>query len=63
MSIHSETESHDWRSDICPSGCGHTITNEYRKLLHDVLDEWLNQDEHSGGFYIGTEEWIKVMFK
>jgi hypothetical protein len=46
-------------SDVCPPGCdSNRIDKEYRKFLHEVLDEWLDQDgNHSGGFYIKEEKY------
>lgn len=40
-------------SDICPSSCDFSgIDEEYRKLLHASLDEWLDRSNGTGAFYI-----------
>jgi hypothetical protein len=41
-------------SDICPANCSaEGITDvDYRKRLHECLDEWLNNSKGSCGFYI-----------
>lgn len=48
-----ERGKHWVHSDICPSGCKLTdVSDEYRKYLHDNLDEWLNNSGGTGIFYI-----------
>ena len=41
-------------SDICPPNCdSHNLSNiEWRKFLHDNLDEWLDKSRGTGEFYI-----------
>lgn len=34
------------------------ITEEYRKLLHDCLDEWLNKADNTGAFWVGDPEYF-----
>jgi len=41
-------------SDVCPPG--HEINNtdeDYRKMIHACLDEWLDKSDGSGYFFIG----------
>lgn len=55
----AETEElgkHSVHSDICPPDCDlKNISEEYRKFLHDNLDEWLNNSKGTGIFYITGE--------
>ena len=46
-------------SDICPPDCSSKGLNnkEWRKFLHDCLDEWLDKSNGSGGFYIKNESY------
>ena len=46
-------------SDICPKDCdsNNLKSEEYRKFLHDCLDEWLNNSDGSCGFYIKDESY------
>jgi len=40
-------------SDIEPHGCKfEDIDNDHRKFLHNCLDEWLNESNGTGCFYI-----------
>ena len=41
-------------SDICPPECsiGGMAGKDWRKFLHDNLDEWLDESQGTGGFYI-----------
>ncbi len=40
-------------SDICPPKCDYkNIDDDYKKFLHQCLDEWLNKSEGTGIFYI-----------
>jgi len=55
MYINSDNES--IHSDICPPECNiKNLTNEYRKFLHDCLDEWLDKANSTGCFYIKEEK-------
>jgi len=45
-------------SDICKHNDG-PITDTYRKFLHDCLDEWLNQSDGTGAFWVGDPEYLK----
>lgn len=44
-------------SDICwscgPASEGGPLTDEYRALLHACLDEWLDNSNGSGAFWVG----------
>lgn len=55
-------------SDIClhrdPAHSEDGLTDDYRKFLHDCLDEWLNNSNGTGCFWVGdpvemTEEFSK----
>lgn len=35
-----------------------TLTKEYRKLLHDALDEWLDKGHNNGAFWVGDPEYF-----
>ena len=67
--IHAEIEylSEDGtnvHSDICPPDCssGNLSDPEYRKYLHDCLDEWLDKSNGTGGFYIKEERYRLEMY-
>ncbi len=34
------------------------LTDVYRKLLHDCLDEWLNKSNGTGAFWIGDSDYF-----
>lgn len=65
LQVHAEVEyqteteqygKHSVHSDICPPDCDlSNITEEYRKYLHDNLDEWLDKSNGTGIFYITGE--------
>ena len=66
--VHAEIEyrreDETWvHSDICPPGCDlNNLDDEYRKYLHDCLDEWLNKSRGTGIFYItGDPDVIRWM--
>ena len=42
-------------SDICPPDCSNEFSQGYRQHLHDCLDEWLDNSDGSGIFYITGE--------
>jgi hypothetical protein len=52
-------------SDICPPKCSSDNLNyiskrmdfSYQKFLHDCLDEWLNESNGTGIFYIKDEKY------
>ena len=54
-------------SDICfNTDMSEAEAEEYRKFLHDALDEWLNQDygavgatKHTGHFVVGISDFTK----
>jgi len=63
ITIHAEieytnAEGYSVHSDVCPPNCSPTglQDEEYRKFLHDVLDEWLDKSKGTGGFYISGKE-------
>jgi len=46
-------------SDVCPPDCNFNKINKgYREYLHTVLDEWIDNSNGSGGFYIKSEGYI-----
>lgn len=46
-------------SDICfHSAYFDEPTDDYRKFLHDCLDEWLNKSNGTGAFWIGNPEYF-----
>lgn len=53
-------------SDICHD-CGSTngseMSEEYRKFLHDALDEWLDNANGTGAFWLGDPEYLLKEFK
>lgn len=40
-------------SDICAENVDQLADPDYRKFLHDCLDEWLDNSHGTGVFYIG----------
>ena len=56
--VHAEIEytgkTGSIHSDICPEYCSSTYLKDedYRKLLHKCLDEWLDESNGTGMFYI-----------
>jgi hypothetical protein len=63
LQVHAEiqykTEGEDGpvtvQSDICPPDCSNKFTQGYREYLHDCLDEWLDNSDGTGIFYITGE--------
>ena len=59
--VHAEIEytnkdGQDVHSDICPPECDIKYAgDEYRIFLHTCLDEWLNNSNGTGGFYVKDE--------
>lgn len=53
-------------SDLCwhcePKAEGEDLTAEYRKLLHDCLDEWLDRSRGTGAFWLGNADHLSRMF-
>lgn len=46
-------------SDICPPNHALVkLTPEYRKMLHECLDEWLDKSGGTGCFFIGEGEYF-----
>ena len=75
--VHAEIEYQKpdgtWiHSDICPPDCSsdkieYTFKRDtgdftYRKYLHDCLDEWLDNSNGTGIFYIKDEKFKPDMF-
>ena len=52
-----ESDGMPIHSDICPPGHSSVglSDKEYRRFLHDSLDEWLNNSGGTGQFYIKGE--------
>lgn len=61
-SVHAEIEytrpnGENVHSDICPPKCDfNNINLKYREFLHKCLDEWLDESNGTGGFYIKQEK-------
>ena len=55
--VHAEIEYERIHSDVCPPKCSskNLKNKEYRKFIHSVLDEWLDESKGKGGFYIKEE--------
>lgn len=66
--VHAEveytTDEGNVHSDICPPGCDFDRVDEvfnpdtgqtYRQFLHENLDEWLDRNNGTKGFYIKEE--------
>lgn len=47
-SVHSDI---CWRCNLDKEEA--TISEEYRKILHDCLDEWLDKSNGTGAFWVG----------
>ena len=56
--VHAEIEYAGIHSDVCPPGCdADKLTDpEYRKYIHDLLDEWLDNSKGLGCFYLSHED-------
>lgn len=57
--VHSEIKYKDIHSDLCPNKCKFSFIdendkNEYFKFLHEALEEWLQNSDGDGYFYIGN---------
>lgn len=54
-------------TDVCfnctPSNDSRSLTDSYRKYLHDNLDEWLNNSKGTGAFWVGDPEYFKTWEK
>lgn len=51
------TDSGNVHSDICKHSEGE-LTEEYRRFLHNCLDEWLRQSNGSGAFWVGDPQYF-----
>ncbi len=54
-----ETDHGPVHSDVCP---GEYFSAEYRRLIHNVLDEWMNDSQRTGFFYIGNPDSLRDNF-
>lgn len=49
-------------SDICfncnPSNDSRALTETYREFLHKSLDEWLNNSNGTGAFWVGDSQYF-----
>jgi hypothetical protein len=45
-------------SDIYSEG-GSDLTDEFKKFLHDCLDEWINKSNGTGIFWVGDPDYFK----
>jgi len=53
---YNEEESMNIHSDTCPPNCDfEEINADYRKYVHKLLDEWLDESNGTGIFYIREE--------
>lgn len=55
--IQYETPEGNVHSDICKHNDG-PITDNYRKFLHDCLNEWLDKSGGTGAFWIGDPQYF-----
>jgi len=54
--IYKNANGDSVHSDICPPQCDFTnINEEYKLFLHQCLDEWLENSNGTGTFYIREE--------
>lgn len=56
-----DTEVGGVHSDICNGCFADTpveLTEEYRKFIHDCLDEWLNKSNGTGAFWVGDPDYF-----
>lgn len=66
--VHSEisyvrqSDNCNVHSDTCPFDCNkdNISDEEYRRFIHDVLDEWIDKSNGTGFFYIGDPESLKA---
>lgn len=54
--IYQKKDGINIHSDTCPSECKFdNMDDEHRKYLHDLLDEWIDESNGTGIFYIKEE--------
>ncbi len=55
--IYVKSDGTPIHSDTCPKNYDVSNLNDpdYHKYLHKILDEWLNNSNRTGGFYIAEE--------
>lgn len=66
--IQYEREDGLVHSDICfnccnPSNSDRALTEDYRKFVHECLDEWLNKSNGTGFFYLANPQNIIENFR
>lgn len=67
MKVHAEIEYKrkgkvNIHSDICPPDCNfENVDEEYKENLHEILNEWLENSNGTGIFYIGEEGMVRMM--
>jgi hypothetical protein len=58
-----DTNDGNVHSDICfncnPKSDHIEITENYRALVHQCLDEWLNNSNGTGAFWLGNPDYFK----
>jgi len=65
--VHAEVEytnknGDSIHSDLCPADCRfENIDDDYRNILHKCLDEWLNNSNGTGMFYIANEANVELL--
>lgn len=52
-SVCAEIQYGSVHSDLCPGSDAVLKSSSYRALLHQALDEWLNNADGDGFFYVG----------
>ena len=56
--IEYKGEPYNIHSDICPPKCTHDLMDkEYKAFLHESLDEWLENSNGTGAFWIAEEDY------
>ena len=57
-----EPEGTSVHSDICfrcaPAAEDKELDEEFRKFLHNALDEWLDKSNGTGGFWLGDPKYF-----
>lgn len=65
--IQYESPEGNVHSDICfncnPSNDDRALTENYRKFVHECLDEWLSKSKGTGFFYLANIKDIISNFK
>ena len=51
-------------SDVCPKDHSvESLDEDYRKLMHQCLDEWFDKSQGTGHFYVGDAKTIYQDFE